>query len=63
MKVTSKRIAALAGKYLNMEYEGFYHAELVDTFADIKALAACVLSQTESKPQPTKKPAAKKVKR
>lgn len=62
MKVTSKRIAALAGKYLDMDYKRFYDSTSPETFADIKALAACVLSQTESKPQPKKK-APKKVKR
>lgn len=65
MKVTSARLAKIAGKYLEMSDAELYHHLEFSCFRfranEIRALAASVLSQAE--PKPTLRDAVKATKR
>lgn len=64
-KKTSKALAKLAGKYLEMKLGDFYshlcNRSLISIHRDIKRLAASVLSQYES--EQAEKPKKKQVKK
>jgi hypothetical protein len=52
-KKTSKRLATIAGKYLEMTLLGWMKIDSLEKLKDTRALAASVLSQYESE-QPKK---------